>query len=112
MLGDKLATFSVPSRILDLIDQLSRDFLFGDILTKLTYACNKNDLLRLEKKDPQYHKEVLAFRKDLENRGYEIPECTDNDVDTTVQVLLAARRITKDVNDVGGEPSFPAEDFD
>ena len=95
VLGAKAATFSISSRILPLLEQLSRDFLHSDILRKLNYACNKDDLARLAAADPEYHREVTAFRRSLEEKGYAVPEVNDTDIDTTVQVLLATRRVTK-----------------
>lgn len=95
ILGDKLATFSISSKALELLDKLSRDFLFGDILAKLNFLCNRDDLARLETKDPAYYAKVIAFRTRLVSQGYDIPECGDTDTDTTIQVLLAARRLTK-----------------
>lgn len=37
----------------------------------------------------------FGARKRLVSEGYDIPECGDTDTDTTIQVLLAARRLTK-----------------
>jgi len=95
LLFDRLATFSIPAGALELLNKLCEDFLYGDILRKLNYAVNKDDRDRLKKADPALHAEVAAFRKQLEERGYEAPQFTDEDVDATVQVLLCGRRVAQ-----------------
>ncbi|RJQ24399.1 hypothetical protein C4565_09790 [Candidatus Parcubacteria bacterium] len=95
LLFDRLATFSIPSGALELLNKLCEDFLYGDILRKLNYAVNKDDRDRLKKSDPTLHAEVTAFRKQLEEKGYEVPQYGDENVDATVQVLLSGRRVAQ-----------------
>jgi len=95
LLGDMLATFSLPSCALPLLQRLTRDFLYKDILRKLNFAINRDDLARLKDSDPELYEEVRLFKDDLIKKGYDVPEVEDNDVDTTVQVLLATRRLTR-----------------
>jgi len=95
LLFDRLATFSMPSGALELLNKLGEDFLYGDILRKLNYAVNKEDRDRLEKSDPTLYAEVMAFKKRLEEKGYAVPQYGDEDMDATVQVLLSGRRVAQ-----------------
>ena len=94
ILSDKLATFSLPSSSLKLLDRLQRDFLFGEIVRKLNFICNADNLQRLKNDDPEYYKQVVAYKKSLVEKGYEIPATSDSDVDVTIEILLTARRVT------------------
>ena len=103
ILGDKLATITMPSKALKLLKQLQEDFFGGNISQKLQFIVNADALERLKNDDPDYYKEVVAYRNLLKKKGYEIPETTDADVDVTVEVLLTARRLTKlDPNEGSG----------
>ena len=95
ILGDKLGTISLPSKALALLDRLQEDFFNGEIAGKLPYVCNKSAMERLKSDDPDFYKEVAAYKKALEHKGYEIPDATDADVDVTVELLLTARRLTQ-----------------
>lgn len=94
VLGSKLASFVLPSAALDLLDRVSRDFLFGDLMRRFNYVVNLEDRERLRKSDPEYYAEVVEYERQLVEHGYEIPHCSDADIDTAVQIMFSIRRLT------------------
>lgn len=94
-LGLLLATFPVPCQTYDLLDHIFRNFLFENILKKFNYMVNLDDLKRLKTEDPDYYRRVMDFKAELEEKGFEIPQLRDKDVDSVIQVLLAHRRAAR-----------------
>lgn len=93
--GSKQAVFTMPGKAVDLLNRVLGDFLFGEILEKFSYLVNQDDARRLQQEDPERYEEIARFRRLIEQRGYEIPRTTDEDMDTTVQIMVSARRLTQ-----------------
>ena len=77
-----------------MLNQISGDFIFGDVMRKFNYLVNLEDRERLRETDPDYYTEILEYERLLSDRGYTIPQCSDKDMDTTVQMLLTTRQLT------------------
>lgn len=92
-IGSKLVTLTVPESALELVDLLSRDFIFEQLMKKITYLVNHDDRERLKILDPEYYEEICRFEQELILRGYKIPKASDRDLDTTIQILLSARKL-------------------
>ncbi len=92
ILVTKFGNFTISSKNLNLVKELCTDFVV-ETVKKLNYACNKEDLKQLKKEDPAYYQAVLDYQKSLTARGFEIHTGTNEDVDTSVQLVLAARKL-------------------
>ena len=94
IVGAKQTSFSVPSASFELLNQITADFIFGDVMRKFNYLVNREDRERLRLSDPDYYAEIVEYEKQLIAKGYTIPDCGDKDVDTTVQMVLTTRKLT------------------
>ena len=94
IIGAKQASFTIPSASFELLNRISGDFIFGDVMRKFNYLVNLEDRERLREADPGYFAEIEEYERMLQSRGYTIPRCSDKDMDTTVQMLLSTRQLT------------------
>ncbi len=94
IIGGKVATFALGKQFHPIVAEILDDFL-RELVGKLNYVANRDDLERLKTEDEAYHAEVLAFMKQMKTKGYTLPEGTDADVDSVVQVIFSARSLTK-----------------
>ncbi|RJO74282.1 MAG: hypothetical protein C4523_01145 [Myxococcales bacterium] len=90
----KFGTFSLPSRHFELLRQLCTDFVV-ETAQKLNYACNQDDLERLRASDAAYYEKVIRYIEELKEKGYDVSPVHEGDVDTVVQIVLAARRLLR-----------------
>ncbi len=90
----KFGTFALSSANAKALNQICSDFVV-ETVRKLNYASNEDDLARLKTEDEKYYEEVVQYKAELEKKGIRLEPKGDADVDTIVQLAVAARKMTK-----------------
>ncbi len=94
-LFSKPIMFSFPMKSLPLLNELCNDFIYEKMMKKFTYLVNMEDRERLKEEDADYYNEVVAYEKELIERGFEIPKLTDEEMDNCCHMILSARKLAK-----------------
>lgn len=90
----KFGTFALSSANAKALNQICSDFVI-ETVRKLNYASNDDDLARLKTENKKYYDEVVNYKAELERKGIKLEPKGDKDVDTVVQLAVAARMMTK-----------------
>ena len=92
MIVSKYGNFALPRQHFNALYMLLEDFII-ETVQNFNYISNGDDLKRLEKDDPEYFAKVLAYKKKLKKKGIELEPLGDQDMDSMVQMIVAARRM-------------------